>query len=91
MVINMLLIPTSNKKQLIILGILGIFFLGLAIYSNVLHAPFVYDDKGAITENEKINSLSESFTNLSNNRYVGFLSFAFNYSVGGVNVFGYHI
>lgn len=87
----MLLIPTSNKKQLIILGILGIFFLGLAIYSNVLHAPFVYDDKGAITENEKINSLSESFTNLSNNRYVGFLSFAFNYSVGGVNVFGYHI
>lgn len=91
MVINMLLIPTSNKKKLIILGILGIFFLGLAIYSNVLHAPFVYDDKGAITENEKINSLSESFTNLSNNRYVGFLSFAFNYSVGGVNVFGYHI
>ena len=90
MVINMLLIPTSNKKQLIIL-VLGIFFLGLAIYSNVLHAPFVYDDKGAITENEKINSLSESFTNLSNNRYVGFLSFAFNYSVGGVNVFGYHI
>jgi len=86
----MLLIPTSNKKQLIIL-VLGIFFLGLAIYSNVLHAPFVYDDKGAITENEKINSLSESFTNLSNNRYVGFLSFAFNYSVGGVNVFGYHI
>ncbi len=91
MVINMLLIPTSNKKKLIILGILGIFFLGLAIYSNVLHAPFVYDDKGTITENEKINSLSESFTNLSNNRYVGFLSFAFNYSVGGVNVFGYHI
>jgi protein O-mannosyl-transferase len=91
MVINMLLIPTSNKKKLIILGILGIFFLGLAIYSNVLHAPFVYDDKGAITENEKINSLSESFTNLSNNRYVGFLSFAFNYSMGGVNVFGYHI
>lgn len=87
----MLLIPTSNKKKLIILGILGIFFLGLAIYSNVLHAPFVYDDKGTITENEKINSLSESFTNLSNNRYVGFLSFAFNYSVGGVNVFGYHI
>lgn len=87
----MLLIPTSNKKQLIILGILGIFFLGLAIYSNVLHAPFVYDDCRSIIENESIRNLTESIRNISSNRYLPLLSFALNYTVGGLKPFGYHL
>ena len=61
----MLLIPASNKKQLIILGILGLFLLGVVIYSNILHAPFVYDDYSSIIENESIRSLTESLKNIS--------------------------
>lgn len=88
---NMLSIAISNRKQLLTLGILGLFLLGAVIYSNILHAPFVYDDRGTIVENETIKSLSESFVNISNNRYVGLLSFAFNYAIGGLNVLGYHL
>ncbi len=87
----MLSIAISNRKQLLTLGILGLFLLGTVIYSNILHAPFVYDDRGTIVENEIIKNLSESFVNISNNRYVGLLSFAFNYAIGGLNVLGYHL
>ena len=87
----MLSIAISNRKQLLTLGVLGLFLLGTVIYSNILHAPFVYDDRGTIVENETIKSLAESFVNTSNNRFIGLLSFAFNYAIGGLNVLGYHI
>jgi Tfp pilus assembly protein PilF len=90
-VINILLIPASNKKQLIILGILGIFLLGVVIYSNVLHAPFVYDDYSSIIKNESIRSIPESLKNISSNRYLPLVSFALNYAVSGLKPFGYHL
>ena len=84
-------IAISNRKLLLILGLLGLFLLGAVIYSNILYAPFVYDDRGTIVENETIKNLSKSFTDISNNRYIGLLSFAFNYAIGGLNVLGYHL
>ena len=89
--INILLIPASNKKQLIILGVLGIFLLGVVIYSNVLHAPFVYDDYSSIIKNESIRSIPESLKNISSNRYLPLVSFALNYAVSGLKPFGYHL
>lgn len=89
--INTLLIPASNKKQLIILGILGLFLLGVVIYSNVLHAPFVYDDYSSIINHESIRSIPESLKNISSNRYLPLLSFALNYAVSGLKPFGYHL
>jgi Tfp pilus assembly protein PilF len=87
----MLLTPGLNKKHLVLLGIFGLILLGTVIYLNILHAPFVYDDRGTIVENETIRNLSCSFAGLTKNRSIGFLSFAFNYAIGELNVFGYHV
>jgi tetratricopeptide (TPR) repeat protein len=68
-----------------------IALLGLILYSNILYAPFVYDDSSSIIENESVRSISGSLTNILSNRYLTALSFAFNYAVGGLKPFGYHV
>ncbi|MFC2048833.1 tetratricopeptide repeat protein [Elusimicrobiota bacterium] len=64
-----------------------------AIYSNSLHAPFVFDDKPHIVENHAIRNLDNFITGGFNAsaRAVTFLSFALNYHFGKLNTFGYHI
>jgi len=64
--------------------------LGFILYSNVLGAPFVYDDEGYIVTNLQITSL-RNFLDFSGTRYVGFLSFALNYAVGGLVPFDFHL
>lgn len=64
--------------------------LGLLLYSNVLGAPFVYDDEGYVVANLQITSL-RNFLDFSGTRYVGFLSFALNYAVGGLVPFDFHL
>lgn len=64
--------------------------LGLLIYSGALGAPFVYDDRGYILDNNSITDLA-NFLDLSGTRYVGFLSFAINYAIGGFTPFDYHL
>lgn len=64
--------------------------LGFLLYSNVLGAPFVYDDEGYIVANLQITSLG-NFLDFSGTRYVGFLSFALNYAVGGLVPFDFHL
>ncbi|MEE9614668.1 MAG: tetratricopeptide repeat protein [Thermodesulfobacteriota bacterium] len=59
------------------------------IYSNVLHAPFVFDDDFFIVDNPTIRELG-NFFDLSGTRYVAALSFALNYRFGGLDTFGYH-
>lgn len=63
--------------------------LGFILYNDALRAPFVYDDKGYILQNEAIRSLSG--IDISGTRYLGFLSFALNYAVGGLEPFDYHL
>ncbi|MBI5892426.1 MAG: tetratricopeptide repeat protein [Deltaproteobacteria bacterium] len=70
---------------IIILSILGFF-----AYSNILHAPFVFDDDHYIVNNPEIRDLS-NFKDTYGTRYVGFLSFAINYYFNGLNTFGYHL
>jgi tetratricopeptide (TPR) repeat protein len=74
------------------------------VYSNTLNAPFVYDDIPAIVENHIIKDL-DLFAHTDNarpynntfeykvfmRRYVGYLSFALNYSVSGLDPRSYHI
>lgn len=64
--------------------------LGFALYSAALRAPFVYDDRGYIVTNADIRSLS-NFLDFSGTRYVGFLSFALNYRIGGLTPFDFHL
>jgi tetratricopeptide (TPR) repeat protein len=75
------------------------------IYSNTFTAPFAFDDIGSIVENSAIRNL-HNFTDtasfaqadiagtlrpLLKTRYMGYLSFALNYAVHGLNVKGYHL
>ncbi len=64
--------------------------LAALIYSNTFSIPFQFDDADNIVQNPRVKDLAHFF-DLSGSRYVGFLSFALNYSVGGLQVFGYHL
>ena len=70
--------------------------IGVAIYSNTLHSPFVFDDGPSITRNPTIKNIENFFGNSTGydkypTRFIGYLSFALNYSVGSFDPFGYHI
>src|SRR3972149_4792499 len=70
--------------------------IGVAIYSNTLHSPFVFDDGPSITRNPTIKSLENFFGNSTGydkypTRFIGYLPFALNYAFGAFDPFGYHI
>jgi len=81
----------SQKTGLAAWSIVGILLLGFLIYSNTLRAPFVFDDRHVISENQTIKSLPLALQSVSSRRYIGYLSFALNYSSGRLTVQGYHI
>lgn len=64
--------------------------LTLIAYSNTLRSQFQFDDFIYIVDNYKLRNLSY-FWPPSGTRYLGQLTFALNYRLGGLNVFGYHI
>ncbi|MCL4455822.1 MAG: tetratricopeptide repeat protein [Nitrospirae bacterium] len=85
--------------------ILIIIFIGFFSYSNTLNAPFEFDDEVNIVNNTVIRdfnffkepALVRSST-IANNvkyffhtRYIAYLSFAINYRLHGLDVFGYHV
>jgi tetratricopeptide (TPR) repeat protein len=79
-----------------LLHVLGILILGLIVYSNTFHVPFVFDDKHEIVQNPVIRNLGNFFLNskgyqFNPRRFVAFLTFALNYQWGGLNVSGFHL
>jgi len=60
------------------------------VYSNTLTVPFVFDDLFVITNNPYTHSLSNLWPP-GGARYLGYVTFALNYSAGGLSVAGYHI
>ena len=84
--------------HLIALGLIaGVTVLA---YSNTFHAPFHFDDQPNILLNPNVQVKSwswDSFVRLISNSYkesirvFSFLTLALNYSLGGLNVFGYHV
>lgn len=81
----------NQKSILIFLGILIMTLLGAVLYSNILHAPFVFDDYSSIVDNDTIKNIKASLNGISNSRYLTSLSFALNYATGGLKPFGYHL
>jgi tetratricopeptide (TPR) repeat protein len=70
--------------------------IGLLAYSNTFHAPFVFDDESSILENPAIKSLTAFLLDGAGYRYnprrfIGYLTIALNYRLGGLDVTGYHI
>jgi len=85
--------------------VLTIIIFVFLIYSNTFNSPFQFDDSGSIVDNSAIRDL-HNFTDTSHfesveihetlrpllkTRYVGYLSFALNYAVHGLDVRGYHL
>jgi hypothetical protein len=76
--------------------------LGLLVYSNTFQAPFQWDDRyDYLLENPVVKDLGY-FAETSRaaglkhydalrNRYIGYLTFALNYKIHGLDVKGYHI
>lgn len=74
--------------------LLLIALVGALAYSDTFQVPFVFDDRTSILENQAIADLGRFLAGegLAYNarRFVGYLSFALNYRLGGLNVAGYH-
>ncbi len=68
-----------------------IVLAAVAVFSNSFAGPFVFDGRGFIEQNPAIRTLWPPWAPMVNtNRPVGLWSFALNYAVGGLNVWGYH-
>jgi len=74
-----------------------LFLIGLLVYVNSLEVPFHFDDIYYLKENLQIKSfstfqrwLTESYSGFFTNRPVLLFTFLLNYSIGGLDTFGYH-
>jgi tetratricopeptide (TPR) repeat protein len=73
-----------------------IIALGVLAYGNTFHVPFTFDDITSLVEKPVIRDLG-SFLGRADGylynprRFVANLTFALNYRVGGLSVFGYHV
>ncbi len=84
-----------------VMHLLAIAGLCLLAYSNTFHVPFQWDGDIYIGENPLVKSLGYylhpssargySLYDAFAGRYFGYLSFALNYALGGMEVTGYHI
>jgi Flp pilus assembly protein TadD len=75
--------------------LLLVMIVALAAYANTFHGPFLFDDTSSITDNQVIKNLSTFLSGkgyaYNPRRFLGYLSFAVNYKLGGLNVVGYHL
>ncbi|MBI5195824.1 MAG: hypothetical protein HZA10_05850, partial [Nitrospirae bacterium] len=80
--------------------LLLIAIIGIIAYSNTFNIPFHFDDASNIVENPAIKDLryfsepskAKAFPlyDTFKNRFIGFLTFALNYRLHGIDVTGYH-
>ncbi len=89
--------PSISLKEILLLLVLGVIVL--AIYSNTLSNPFVFDDVSGILNNRNIRLGYLNFENIKkvatngpySQRPIANISFALNYHFHQYRVAGYHI
>ncbi len=83
---------TDTRSQKI-LAVILISCLGALAYANTFHAAFQFDDGYSIVTNGHIRDLSRvaGIWRFWPTRFVTYLTFAFNYRFGQLDVQGYHI
>ncbi|MDD5281221.1 MAG: tetratricopeptide repeat protein [Candidatus Omnitrophica bacterium] len=83
----------DRKFLLIQFSALLLFFLGIAVYYNILKSPFQFDDIKFIVENRSIRGLSNPLLiwEFLPTRFVDFFSLAVNYHFAKLDVFSYHL
>jgi len=64
--------------------------IAFIIYSNTFKSPFILDDHKIITDNPSIKKPT-IFYNINQPRYIGYITFAFNYKFNGNDVYWYHL
>lgn len=84
-----------------IFHIILIVSLGLLAYSNTFNAGFLWDEKYFIAQNPAVKDLSyfldiskakdSEYYDAIKNRCVGYLTFAINYRLHGLDLRGYHV
>lgn len=83
----------QNKGNLY--GLFLIFFIGILIYSHILHAPFQFDDQDFIIRDPALKQLKDikAIWNINGPKlhFITLVTFAINYFCGGNNTFGYHL
>ena len=68
-----------------------IIILCLAAYSNTFHVPFQFDDPRSISEVPFVRDIHQFPNPITQQRAVGFLTFALDYWFHGTDVVGYHV
>ncbi len=85
----------NPKKYLKVFAVVLLCGLGFALYSNTLQSPFQFDDVFYLTDNYTVKSMVKVQDLWRDpdiaKRWVGFLTLAWNYALGGENVLGYHL
>jgi hypothetical protein len=89
---------SSGKKQDRLL-LLPLMLLVFSIYTNILRAPYFFDDEINITRNPhiRLNQITPEglmragFESHIPTRPVANISFGLNYYLGGYHVIGYHL
>lgn len=79
----------SNYNDMTVFFIL--ISVGLALYAKTTHVPWLFDDQQNIVDNPVVHSVSAALSNVFGIRGFAYLTFAFNYQLGGLNVTGYHV
>lgn len=86
--------PPAVSIKFYFLTIALITIVGFSIYSNILNAPFLYDDvvfrDNPIVNVSRVSQIFDILLDRSVWRRVGFITFAFNFYLGGLDPFGYH-
>ena len=90
--------PEANKYAFTFISLLIIL---LAIYSNSFYGEWHFDDFANIVDNPYVQIKSFSWSEIKHclygfhqdrpSRPLSYLSFALNYQVNGMDVFGYHV
>jgi Flp pilus assembly protein TadD len=87
--------PLMQKR---LCHLLLIAVIGFLAYANTFQAPFSFDDKFQIVNSPLIRGIGtfissekDTYAGYNQRRYVGYLTLALNYQLGGLNVTGYHV
>lgn len=74
-----------------VIFVMIIAFVGVLAYLFSLNGAFVFDDRPNIVDNPAIYGIGSAITDTFHSRVIGFITFALNYKIHGLEVEGYHI
>ena len=80
-----------NKAGPAILCVAIIIIVGALAYLNSFHGPFVFDDDTNIARNKSILGFGTALTESFRSRAIGYITFALNYKINGLDVVGFHV